>query len=128
MIKKGNRYKFVPIALYFGRFGGHYADCPVLLRSESKNLRMIDTPEILRRYAPQDDICNLMSLRVPRFNQHSFAPAGMASLTISRFSFSSPLSVWTAEISMPQDSRPIIFLGGRLVMATRVLPTSSSGL
>ena len=36
--------------------------------------------------------------------QHSFAPAGIASLTISRFSFSSPFSVWTALISMPQLS------------------------
>ncbi len=60
--------------------------------------------------------------------QHSLAPAGMASLIWIRFSFSSPFSVWTALSSMPQDSRPIIFRGGRLVMASRVLPTSSSGL
>ena len=33
----------------------------------------------------------------------------------------------TAEISIPQESMPIIFLGGRLVMAMQVLPTSSSG-
>ena len=60
--------------------------------------------------------------------QQSFAPAGMASSTMSRFSFSSPFTLWTAEISIPQDSRPIIFRGGRFVMATRVLPISSSGL
>ena len=70
--------------------------------------------------------CLLLLVTVPA--QHSFAPAGMASSIISRFSFSSPFSVWTAEISMPQDSRPIIFLGGRLVMATKVLPIRSSGL
>lgn len=61
-------------------------------------------------------------------SQHSFAPAGMASLTIIRFSFSSPCSVWTAESSIPQLSWPIIFLGGRLVIATSVLPMRSSGL
>ena len=61
-------------------------------------------------------------------NQHSFAPAGMESSTMRRLSFSSPFSVWTAEISIPQLSWPIIFLGGRLTMATRVLPMSSSGL
>ena len=33
-----------------------------------------------------------------------------------------------AEISIPQLSWPIIFRGGRFTMATRVLPTSSSGL
>ena len=52
----------------------------------------------------------------------------MASSTMRRWSFSSPFSLWTAEISMPQLSWPIIFRGGRLTMATRVLPTSSSGL
>ena len=60
--------------------------------------------------------------------QHSLAPAGIASSTITRWSFSSPCSVWTAERSMPQLSCPIILRGGRLIMATRVLPTSSSGL
>lgn len=60
--------------------------------------------------------------------QHSLAPAGIASSTITRWSFSSPCSVWTAESSMPQLSCPIILRGGRLIMATRVLPTSSSGL
>ena len=60
--------------------------------------------------------------------QQSFAPAGMASSTISRCSFSSPFSLWTAEISIPQDWRPIILRGGRLIIATSVLPTSSSGL
>ena len=61
-------------------------------------------------------------------SQQSFAPAGMASSTISRCSFSSPFSLWTAEISIPQDWRPIILRGGRLIIATSVLPTSSSGL
>ena len=32
-----------------------------------------------------------------------------------------------AEISIPQESMPIMGRGGRLVMATQVLPTSSSG-
>ena len=60
-------------------------------------------------------------------DQYSFAPAGIWGSTISRCSFSSPFSWWTAEISMPQESMPIIALGGRLVMAMQVLPTSSSG-
>ena len=59
--------------------------------------------------------------------QQSFAPAGMASSSMRRCSFSSPFSLWTAEMSMPQDSRPIIFLGGRLTIAASVLPTSCSG-
>ena len=62
------------------------------------------------------------------FNQQSFAPAGMASSSMMRFSLSSPFSVWTADRSIPQDSRPIIFLGGRFTMATNVLPMRSSGL
>ena len=62
-----------------------------------------------------------------RGNQYSLAPAGMWSSTIKRCSRSSPASVWSALISMPQDSMPIIALGGRLVMAIHVLPTSSSG-
>ena len=61
-------------------------------------------------------------------DQQSLAPAGIASSTIRRCSRSSPCSVWTAEISIPQLSWPIIFLGGRFTMATSVLPTSSSGL
>ena len=65
--------------------------------------------------------------RRDRRTQQSLAPAGMESSTISRCSFSSPFSVWTAEISMPQLSCPIIFRGGRFTMATRVLPTKSSG-
>ncbi len=63
-----------------------------------------------------------------RKTQHILAPAGILSSIISRFKRSSPFSVWTAEMSMPLDSSPIIFRGGRLTMATRVLPTSSSGL
>ena len=63
-----------------------------------------------------------------RKTQHILAPAGILSSIISRFRRSSPFSVWTAEMSMPLDSSPIIFRGGRLTMATRVLPTSSSGL
>ena len=59
--------------------------------------------------------------------QQSLAPAGMASSTMMRWSFSSPFSLWTAEISMPWLSWPIIFRGGRFTMATKVLPTSSSG-
>ncbi len=62
------------------------------------------------------------------WDQQSFAPAGMASSTMIRCSFSSPFSVWTAERSMPQLSWPIIFRGGRFTMATSVLPISSSGL
>lgn len=61
------------------------------------------------------------------FSQQSLAPAGMASSTMMRWSFSSPFSVWTAESSMPQLSWPIILRGGRLTMATKVLPMSSSG-
>ena len=59
--------------------------------------------------------------------QYSFAPAGMWRSTMRRWSFSSPSSVWTAEISMPQDSMPIMGRGGRFRMAMQVLPMSSSG-
>ena len=77
------------------------------------------------------------SLKFPRFirnggrfslAQHSFAPAGILSSSMTRFSFSSPFSLWTALRSIPQLSLPIIFRGGRFTMATRVLPMSSSGL
>ena len=60
--------------------------------------------------------------------QHSFAPAGIPSSSISRCRTSSPFSLWTADRSMPWLSCPIIFRGGRFTMATRVLPTRSSGL
>ena len=60
-------------------------------------------------------------------NQYSLAPAGMCGSTIRRWSFSSSPSVWTAEMSMPQDSMPIIFLGGRFVIAMQVFPISASG-
>ena len=59
--------------------------------------------------------------------QHILAPAGILSSSMTRWSFFSPFSVWTAEMSIPQLSWPIIFRGGRLTMASRVLPTSSSG-
>ena len=59
--------------------------------------------------------------------QYSLAPAGMWSSTIRQWSFSTPSSWCTAEMIMPQESMPIILRGGRLVMAMRVLPTSSSG-
>ena len=59
--------------------------------------------------------------------QHSFAPAGILSSTMMRFSFSSPCSVCTADSSIPQDSRPIILRGGRFTIATSVLPTRASG-
>ena len=60
-------------------------------------------------------------------SQHSLAPAGMESSSSSRCSFSSPFSLCTAEMSMPQEGMPIIFRVGRFKMATAVLPTSSSG-
>ena len=60
-------------------------------------------------------------------NQYSFAPAGMWGSTIRRCSFSSSPSLWMADSSMPQDSMPIMGLGGKLVMAMQVFPTSSSG-
>ena len=60
-------------------------------------------------------------------NQYSFAPAGMWGSTIRRWSFSSSPSLWMADSSMPQDSMPIMGLGGRLVMAMQVLPMSCSG-
>ena len=59
--------------------------------------------------------------------QQSLAPAGMASSSMTRWSFSSPFSLCTAESNMPHDSWPIIFLGGRLTMAASVLPTRASG-
>ena len=36
--------------------------------------------------------------------QYSFAPAGMWGSTMRRWSFSSPSSVWTAEISIHQQN------------------------
>ena len=75
----------------------------------------------VRRLISRDTFKYLSSrIAVP---QQSFAPAGIASSSIRRFSLSS----FSADSSIPQDSRPIIFLGARLVQATRVLPTSSSG-
>ena len=59
--------------------------------------------------------------------QHSLAPAGMESSSSSRCSFSSPFSLCTAEMSIPQEGMPIIFRAGRFKMATAVLPTRSSG-
>lgn len=59
--------------------------------------------------------------------QQSLAPAGMESSSSSRCSFSSPFSLCTAEMSMPQEGMPIIFRAGRFKMATAVLPTRSSG-
>ena len=60
-------------------------------------------------------------------SQQSLAPAGMALSIMIRLSRSSPRSLWTAEISIPRLSKPIIFLGGKFTMATSVLPMSSSG-
>ena len=60
-------------------------------------------------------------------SQYIFAPAGMWGSSMRRWSFSAPSSWWTALISIPQESMPIMGLGGRFVMATHVLPTSSSG-
>ena len=51
-------------------------------------------------------------------------PAGMLPSSITKCSCS-PRS---ADRSIPQLSCPIIFRGARLVTATRVLPTSSSGV
>ena len=59
--------------------------------------------------------------------QQSLAPAGMESSSSRRCSFSSPFSLWTAEISMPLLGMPIILRGGRFRMATAVLPMRSSG-
>lgn len=61
------------------------------------------------------------------FCQHSLAPAGTLSSISIRCSFSSPFSLCTAEISMPQEGIPIIFRGGRFRMAMAVLPISCSG-
>lgn len=79
-----------------------------------------------RDWKPADTTVDSPPQGAIRFQQ-SFAPAGMLSSTSSRCSFSSPFSVWTAEISMPQESWPIIFRGGRFRMATAVLPMRSAG-
>ena len=47
--------------------------------------------------------------------QYIFAPAGMLSSSMMRFRRSSPSSWCTAEISIPQESMPIIWRGGLLV-------------
>ena len=60
-------------------------------------------------------------------SQQRRLPAGTESSSISRCSSSLPSASRTAESSMPQDSRPIIFRGGRFRMATTVLPMSCSG-
>lgn len=59
--------------------------------------------------------------------QYSFDPAGIWSSTMSRCRSSLPSFWLTALMTMPQLSMPIILRGGRLVMAIRVLPMSSSG-
>ena len=59
--------------------------------------------------------------------QYNFEPAGMWSSTINKWRSSLPSFWLTALMTMPQESMPIIFFGGRLVMAMRVLPMSSSG-
>ena len=46
--------------------------------------------------------------------------------SIIRFNNSSPSYSHTADNNIPHDSTPIISRGGRFVMASRVLPTSSS--
>ncbi len=97
-----------------------------------KTITLLSLPQSARKKGTR--LCSPEQRKVPSLyhlsvlSQHSFAPAGMASSIIIRFSFSSPFSVWMADSSMPLDSRLIIFRGGRLVMATRVLPISSSGL
>ena len=63
----------------------------------------------------------------PMLHQYSFDPAGMWSSTMSRCRSSLPSFWLTALMTMPQLSMPIILRGGRLVMAMRVLPMSSSG-
>ena len=67
------------------------------------------------------------ALRQGKQSQHSFAPAGTLSSMSIRCSFSSPFSLWTAEISIPQLGMPIILRGGRFRMAMAVLPIRSSG-
>ncbi len=59
--------------------------------------------------------------------QQSWLPAGTESSSITRCSSSLPSTSRTAESSMPLDICPIILRGGRLRMATTVLPTSVSG-
>lgn len=63
----------------------------------------------------------------PMLHQYSFDPAGMWSSTMRRCRSSLPSFWLTALMTMPQLSMPIILRGGRLVMAIRVFPTSSSG-
>ena len=65
----------------------------------------------------------LLSVQPPYSNYTSLAPAGILSSRMTRFS----LSPRSADRSMPQLSWPIILRGARLVTATKVLPTSSSG-
>ena len=57
------------------------------------------------------------------FGYTSLEPAGTLSSSMTRWS----LSPRSADSSMPQLSCPIIFRGARLVTATSVFPTSSSG-
>lgn len=60
-------------------------------------------------------------------HQYSLDPAGMWSSTMRRCRSSLPSFWLTALMTMPQLSMLIILRGGRLVMAIRVLPMSSSG-
>ena len=58
-----------------------------------------------KKYRPEMEKFHFRAVSVTfRYIQQSFAPAGILSSTISRLSFSSPFSVWTAEISMPLES------------------------
>ena len=100
-----------------------------MLEKESKSAGQRSLPDT-RSYAfgsPERTSTPAQLCRGAWVSQYIFAPAGMCGSSMRRWSFSTPSSWWTAEISIPQESMPIMGRGGRFVMATQVLPTSSSG-
>ena len=93
----------------------------------NKNLDLPDFQRHLKVFSSQPGTFSLPAVLFFFQNQYNFAPAGIRSSTISRFSPSLPSTRWVAEIIIPQESIPIIFLGGRFTIAIKVFPTSSSG-
>ena len=90
--------------------------------------KMIEKKTALIR-KPSPGICpgDGFIFHIFRRYQQSCAPAGTLSSSMMRCSSSFPSISRTADRSMPLDICPIILRGGRLRIATTVLPTSCSG-
>ena len=100
------------------------------IRDIIKQLCAFKGVEIIEGHLMPDHVHILVSIP-PKISVSSFMGylKGIWLSTISKCNSSSSLSFFwlMAESSIPQDSTPIIALGGRLVMAIKVFPISSSG-